>query len=84
MGRLRSTESRQARHDAAVLRDLLRCRDDKGRLDLSQIPQGRRGRLLRHMKAAARAWAAATVAERRTMEDRDPQYGPRTRDEEDD
>lgn len=54
MGRLRSTEGRQAKHDAAVLRDLKRCMDDKGRLDLSAIPRGRRGRLLRHLKDTRR------------------------------
>lgn len=58
MGRLRSTEGRQAKHDAAVLRDLKACVDDKGRLDLSAIPRGRRGRLLRHLRDTGRMQAA--------------------------
>lgn len=64
MGRLRSAESRQAQHDAAVLRDLRLCVDDKGRLDLTAIPPGRRGRLMRHINDTHRMQAATRAAEK--------------------
>ena len=53
MGRLMTTTARQAKHDRAVLRDLALCRDDKGRLDLSVLPPGRRARLKRHLQDVA-------------------------------
>lgn len=58
MARLRTTESRQAKHDAAVLSDLRLCLDDKGRLDLTAIPRGRWGRLERHLRDVRRMQAA--------------------------
>ena len=54
MSRLRTTASRQAKHDAAVLRDLALCRDAKGKVDLSVLPPGRRARVARHLRDVAR------------------------------